>query len=370
MSEFAVKVVRVDEVSDHPNAERLEMARIGGYRCVVPRGKYTAGALVAYIPESAVLPDPLLDELGMTGSSLLAGAEHNRVKAIRLRGELSQGIVYPARLEWSEGQDVASALGVTKYEPPIPAHLSGQVANVGERNTVRYDIENWKKYPDAIPDGLPVVFTEKIHGTWTMIGVLPEPIPWHGDVVVGSKGLSARGLVFKDVPENAGNLYLRVARALRVAERVRESDRGAGAISLGAAVFVLGESYGVQDLKYGANPGTDAGLGFRVFDVFIGPSRDGEPGAYCDDASLDKWCADIGLPRVPVLYRGPFSQEAMREHTDGRETVSGRDLHIREGIVMRPQIERADDRLPGRRLQLKSVSAAYLLRKGETTEME
>ena len=52
------------------------------------------------------------------------------------------------------------------------------------------------------------------------------------------------------------------------------------------------------------------------------------------------------------------------EHTDGRETISGRGLHIREGVVVRPCAERRHEALG--RVQLKSVSERYLLRKGGT----
>ena len=87
-------------------------------------------------------------------------------------------------------------------------------------------------------------------------------------------------------------------------------------------------------------------------------------GRYLDDAELDDACESMMLSRVPVLYRGPFSRAVMAEHTDGREVVSGKALHIREGIVMRPRIERRHDELG--RVQLKSVSEKYLLRKGGT----
>ena len=50
--------------------------------------------------------------------------------------------------------------------------------------------------------------------------------------------------------------------------------------------------------------------------------------------------------------------------TDGRETISGKGAHVREGAVVRPRVERRDDRVG--RVQLKSVSEKYLLRDGGT----
>ena len=361
MSTFAVNVVRA-VIEPHENADALEIARVGDYRSVVRKGQFHTGELVAYIPEQSVLPGPLLDELGLRGK--LAGKDGDRVKAIKLRGVLSQGLVYPARPGWTEGQDVAADLGVRKWEPPPPpAHMSGVCYAAGLDRCIKYDVENFKAYPEVLQPGEPVVFTEKVHGTWCQIGYLPPGmIDVHGHLVVSSKGLAGKGLAFlPDAPDNANNLYLRVARGLAVDRRVAEAF--AADLAADRPIFVLGEVFGagVQDLSYGARADAGGTLGFRVFDVYVG--RPGQ-GAYLSDEPLEQACARMGLPRVPVLYRGPFSRAVMLEHTDGKETLSGTGLHIREGIVVRPAIERRDPRLG--RVQLKSVSEKYLLRSGGT----
>lgn len=360
MSSFAVHVVRV-AIEPHNNADALEIARVGDYRSVVRKGQFASGDLVAYIPEQAIVPDALLDELGLRGR--LAGKDTNRVKAIKLRGVLSQGIVYPARPTWSEGQDVAGELGIVKYEPPVPSHMSGQVYGAGPDRCVKYDIENVKAFPEVLGDGEPVVFTEKIHGTWCQLGLLPAHAAGeHGSLVVSSKGLASKGLAFAPAaPENATNLYLRVARHLEFEARAARAF--AVELAAGRPVFVLGEVFGagVQDLSYGSKTDHDRSLGFRVFDVYTGWYGQG---AFLSDAELEAACAALDLPRVPVLYRGPFSRALMDAHTDGRETVSGQALHVREGIVVRPQVERHHPELG--RVQLKSVSEKYLLRSGGT----
>jgi RNA ligase (TIGR02306 family) len=359
MSTFAVHVVRV-AIEPHENADALEIARIGDYRAVVRKGEFKTGDLIAYIPEGSLVGEALLDEMGLRGK--LAGKDGNRVKAIKLRGVLSQGLVYPARAGWSEGQEVSADLGVRKWEPPPPpAHMSGVCYAAGPERCMKYDIENFKAYPDVLQAGEPVVFTEKIHGTWCQVGYLPPAlIDVHGPLVVSSKGLSGKGLAFlPDAPDNANNLYLRIARTLEIDRRLAEVF--VAELAAGHPVFVLGEIFGagVQDLGYGAR--VDSALGFRVFDIYVG--RPGS-GAYLSDEPLSAACEALGLARVPVLYRGPFSREAMLAHTDGKETVTGKGLHIREGIVMRAAVERRDPLLG--RVQLKSVSEKYLLRSGAT----
>ena len=75
---------------------------------------------------------------------------------------------------------------------------------------------------------------------------------------------------------------------------------------------------------------------------------------------------EIGVERVPSLYVGPFSMEKVVEYTSGKTTLGSNLNQIREGIVIRPLDERYEDELG--RVMLKSVSEAYKLRKGETTE--
>lgn len=348
MATFESKIHAL-QIEPHPNADRLELAAIGGYRCVVPKGRYEPGDLAAYIPEGAIVPDAVIAELGLEGR--LAGPQKNRVKAIRLRGTLSQGLVYPARGEKlratgvQEGDDVTEALGLVKYEPPIPIHMQGEVDNARGR-TVKYDIEDVKKFPGVLRDGEEVVMTEKLHGTWCCLGWHPE----HGPIVT-SKGLSARGLVFKLNEANENNLYVRAWRAHRAE---LEAMFGMDTQSSADPFYVLGEIHGrgVQDLHYGlANPG------FRVFDIRIG--RSGSPHArYLDVDDLRRTVAEH-LPMVPVLYRGPFSQAAMLRHTTGATSLGGG--HIREGVVIRPVRERMDPDLG--RVLLKSVSGDYLTRR-------
>jgi hypothetical protein len=379
MSEHKVEVVRV-QIEVHPNADALELARVGDYLSIVRKGQYKTGDLVAYIPEQSIVPIDLIKEMGLEGR--LAGPAHDRVKAVRLRGVLSQGLCYTARSHWTAGQNVAEELGIIKYIPPVPAHLSGEVYAAGQDKCLKYDIENFKRYPEILQDGEPVVFTEKIHGTWCMVGVLPSIMAHvkYGDVIVSSKGMSAQGLALKlHEPEpgrkpdevlteehfdpNGRNLYVRAARANKVVEKVRENC--GYYLDQGWPVYVLGEVFGrgVQDLPYGASTGQDEAIGFRVFDIFVG--RPGSPEAhYLDDAALDSVLELMALPRVPVLYRGPFSKDILAKWTDGKESVSGNQMHIREGVVVRPVKERRCNEIG--RVQLKSVSADYLLRKDGT----
>jgi len=373
---FECKVYKLT-IEPHPNADAIELAKVGEYRSIVRKGQFKTGDLGVYIPEAAIVPDWLIEKMGLTGR--LAGKQKNRVKAIKLRGVLSQGLIYetvpgkndsrwieietengPEMLKVIEGMDVANhygtnPIGITKWEPPIPVHLAGEVDNAFGL-TIKYDIENYKKWPDVLQASEEVVFTEKIHGTWCCFGWHPD----REDYIVTSKGLSEKGLVFKLNDRNKNNVYIRALnstidnRGENIIERMK-------ATSIRTEPFyILGEVFGpgVQDLQYGAKE-----VSFRIFDIHVGyPGK----GFWVSHKSLDYLCRFLGVQRVPVLYCGPFSVGKMLEFTDGKETVSGTEANIREGIVITPTENRYDEQLG--RVILKSVSEDYLLRKGNTTE--
>jgi len=153
MATFEVLVYPV-KLEPHPNADNIELAIIGGYRSIVQKDTLTDGDLVAYISEASIVPEWLLEKMNLVGK--LAGKQRNRVKAIRLRGVLSQGLCYPleyrtnvvdvdthetsdhwvlvtseigAGISVKSGDDVTKLLNITKYEPVIPTCMGGEVFN-------------------------------------------------------------------------------------------------------------------------------------------------------------------------------------------------------------------------------------------------
>lgn len=369
MAKFDVNVCILDDVLPHPNADRLELARIGGYHTVVARGQFKKGDVVAYIPEASVLPPELLVEMNLVGK--LAGTEFNRVKAVQLRGMLSQGLVLPARSHWVVGQSVMDELGVTKFDPGVPPGSEGERYVLEQDEYIAFDIENIKEYAHLLVEGEPVVMTEKVHGVFMAVGaIVPvdnETRPhYQGRAFVSSKGvLSDRNAFVTDADEDGvdKNIYVRAAKRLGLMEKViAMSDE------FGANVFVLGELFGVgiQDLGYARTGGKPD---FRAFAVAVrAPENSAVAGGWrwLGDSDLDEVLTRYEISRTPVIYRGPYTAQALDEATNGLEQVSGNQAHIREGVVVVPVIERQSPELPTLRVALKSVSAAYLSRKGGT----
>ena len=59
MGTFNVEVVRVDHVEHHPNADRLDIVTVKGFKSVVGRDTIVPGQIVVYIPEAALVPSYL-----------------------------------------------------------------------------------------------------------------------------------------------------------------------------------------------------------------------------------------------------------------------------------------------------------------------
>jgi len=390
MATFECKVYELT-IEPHPNADAIELARVGDYLCIVGKGQFKTGEIAVYLPEAAIVPERLLKRIGLwneeKGIGMLAGKQGNRVRAIKLRGIVSQGLIYPVELRKNcietntgaergtikdiycvtheeggagylveEGDDVTEFLGITKYEPPIPSGMAGEVFNAFGY-TINFDIENIKKYPTVLIEGEEISVTEKLHGTWCCFGHHPEvDCP-----IVTSKGQSGKGLAFKFNESNKFNLYMQMFNAMTTdtGETILESFAAIQGDGFNEPFYILGEVYGrgVQDLAYV----DDNQKHFRVFDIYVGQPQQGR---YLPPDEVKYLCDALDIESVPALYCGPYSKEVVETLTNGAETVSGKELHMREGVVIRPANERRHVEIG--RVILKSVSDAYLLRKGGT----
>lgn len=391
MSKFEVKVVKIDGVGNHPNADRLSVVKIADYNVISGKledgsHRYQPGDLVVYVPENALVPEYLLkkgywDEA--KGKGMLAGPLGNRVKPVKLRGLLSEGIMFPTRkftemdelqLGYKadafvigpskddidigsigsmksvvEGDDVAEFLQIVKWEPEIPADMAGDI--VGSTLPLKYDIENIKKYDRVLEENEMVYMTEKLHGTLCQIGWVAEAKDglFENHFFVTSKGMGAKNLVMKDTEKNrTGNLYVRTF--LENIDKLKDYIKKNSPIF--KKIVFFGEIFGkgVQDLNYNVQKPE-----LRIFDIWI-------DGMYLNFHDLVDSLNETGLKMVPVVYVGGFTQEALERETKGTTTING--AHMREGVVIKPMEER-ENSWTGRTI-LKSISEDYLLRKNGT----
>ena len=345
-----------------------------------------------------------------------------RVRAARLRGLQSFGFIMKISAahgddpDWPVGADVREHFGVTKWEPPVE-NVDGDAETPHPAFHAYTDIEHLANFPGVVADGDEVVMTEKLHGKNCRVGLVCDNGTW--TEMAGSHGVRrkpgspherrflARDLVYRQALPSEDvaigqpfqlddGTFWRVTNvrpakdglAVHAEERVRFGD-GSFQVKLRqsefwepmtdavrsllaavrdergatAGVVLFGELYGTQDMKYGLRNRR----GFRAFDLAV-------DGRYVDWDQVVSLCERFGVEVVPVLYRGPFSVAEAERQTDGPTVMCDvKDAGTfagREGIVVKPAVERFDDRMVPTstrgRVVFKSVSADYLARKGGT----
>ncbi len=335
MSTLKVEVVPI-KLEKHPNADVLSLVYIKGWQVAVRTDEFKDAKLGAYLPVDSVVPQT--DEW----ESL---RQHKyRVRTIRLRKLISQGMLIPAREGWVEGQDVTEELKIQKYEPPEPVFLSGDTAKDISDFPTYTNIERWKNYPDVFRPGDPVHITEKIHGTNFRCGIIND------EFCVGSHERCRK--------PGGENIYSSIAREFKLEEKLRESQKILGCED----IVYFGEIFGksIQDLRYDLQKPS-----VRCFDIWISRLIDRHKidvfsAGYLDPKSAFELCSKLGVEFVPTLFIGDFKPELL-ELAEGQSAIAE---HIKEGIVIKSL--KPNDFHPeiGRKV-LKRLSEAYELRKGE-----
>ena len=128
----------ISEILPIEGADAIELAIVGGWKVVVAKNVgHKVNDMVIYCEVDSFLP--IRDEfefLRKSSYKKMGDEEGFRLRTIKLRGQVSQGLIIPLDelLKYGvsaddvyEGLDVSGMLGIVKYEPPIPAELAGKV---------------------------------------------------------------------------------------------------------------------------------------------------------------------------------------------------------------------------------------------------
>lgn len=205
------------EILPIKGADRIEIARVQGWQSVIRKGDYKAGDQVIFVPIDTVLPPRSWNEHLWDKND---PKKPIRVKTIKLRGAVSQGLIFPTYLVsaqeiWDHSDDpeedisIAGMLGITKYEKPVPAHLAGQVKGDFPTYLVsKTDEDNLKSNIEVLEELKEADFVEatlKIDGTSaTYIKDLD-----------GSFSVCSRNLELKDTESN---VHWQMARKYNIAD--------------------------------------------------------------------------------------------------------------------------------------------------------
>ncbi len=154
----------IKEVCNVANSDNLDVVSVLGWKVVTKRNDFKPGDLCVYIGLDSILPEKPEFEFMRD--------RHFRVRNIKLRGQLSQGIVFPISCLPSEtplivGGDVTEILNITKYEKVIPAQLSGDTAGGFPLYIPKTDEERLQNCVEVLSElkGIECYASVKVDGT-------------------------------------------------------------------------------------------------------------------------------------------------------------------------------------------------------------
>lgn len=311
-------VAKINEITPIENADNLELAKIGGWNCIVKKNSLKVDDLVVCATTDAIIPQKISDELNIT-NYLRKG---QRVRTIKLRGVYSECLLFPITFVPEkyqyEGCDCMDVMGIKKFEPqPKLISLGGYKRIPYYENPyfhIYYKFPNLKNVPHMFSENDEVEITRKIHGTnarygivkkhrlsfWDkikkFIGVADKWIDY--EFVVGShnmeKGSDSQGYYERNVWFDTEKKYDIKNKLWNVFNNGHET------LGIKDSIIIYGEIYGL-----GIQKGYDYGLNeiqYVGFDVAINNEY--------VKTSLSSFIHEIllSLPYVEVLYVGNWSQ--------------------------------------------------------------
>lgn len=212
---------RISDIKTHTNADSLELAIVDGWQVVIRKGEFQRGQLIVFCEIDSWIPNEIAPFLSKEKDpKTFEGIKGERLRTIKLRKELSQGLILPINsdlydlspayddspenyAELHEGTDVTDLLGIVKWEAPIPANLAGQVAGNFPSFLRKTDQERLQNiYHKILPQVYWMEFEEtlKLDGTSCTIFIKD-----------GELGVCSRNLQLKINEENSTNVYVRIA---------------------------------------------------------------------------------------------------------------------------------------------------------------
>ena len=268
----------ITRIAPIPDADRIEVAQVDNWNVVVNKGVHSVGEKVIYCEIDSFLPIcPEFEFLRKSSYRKLADeTEGFRLRTVKLRGQISQGLILPYSIlngEYEIGEDVSEVLGIVKYEPPIPAELAGQVKGLFPAFIQKTDEERIQNLTENYEEYRKFKFfaSEKVDGTSGTFYIYD-----------GEFGVCSRNL---ELLRTEGNTYWRLVDVYRLDEKLRQLGR-----NLAIQGEVVGE--GIQKNKYKLK-----GQKLLVYNIF-----DIDKYEYLPKSEMVEIAKSLELDVVPTIF--------------------------------------------------------------------
>ena len=311
---------KIDALNPIVGADAIECATVGGWKIVVKKGEYNVGDRAVYCEIDSWIPTELAPFLSKGKEPReFEGIKGERLRTIKLRGQLSQGLLLnldsaiPQTNSFAEGDDVSELLGIVKWEMPMNAQLAGMARGNFPSLIPKTDQERAQNLVGEIlaaaQAGTQFEITEKLEGSSMTVYLID-----------GEFGVCSRNL---DLKETEGNAFWQVARREGIEEKMRNAFGDCTDIAIQGELIgpgIQGNIYKLSEPE------------FFVFDIY-----DGSDGVYKSPEYRRLIVNDMGLNHVPVLLidkdLGVGSVEEILQWAEGASKLN--DKQEREGIVFK-----------------------------------
>lgn len=250
------RVVRIDAINPIEGADKIELAQIGGWKVVVKKDEFQVDRLAVYCEIDSFIPHTIAPFLTKEGQfpKVYNNVEGQRLRTVKLRGQISQGLLLPISVAFELSPDtnvdildtdVTQALGIQKWEPPAEfraANAKGSFPHFIPK-TDQERIQNLSRSLEKwIAEGHRWQVTEKVDGSSMTV--------FYKD---GEVGCCSRNLELKD---DGTSTFWETAKAEKLVEKL---------ISHGKNIALQGELIGgnIQGNAYKV-----PGFQFHLYDVF------------------------------------------------------------------------------------------------------
>lgn len=310
MSEIKRKLASIRKISDIlpiENADLLELAVVDGWNVVVQKGKHKVGDYVVYFEIDSFLPiKPEFEFLRKSSYRNVEGlGEGFRIKTMKLRGQVSQGLIMgceEVNVEHKDlNEDLSEKIGVIKYDPPANASaLGADHAGLFPYFIPKTDQERIQNCFKEIAKNEFYEVSMKLDGT-SMTVFFNE----------GKFGVCSRNYELKD----GENAYWSVAKKLELDKNLE---------MLGVNLAIQGELMGpgIQKNREGLKEHT-----FFVFDVYIIDKRE-----YMPPAMRRSFIEDLGINHVPIIDIAANPEESVGAFLE-KADIKSINHPIAEGLV-------------------------------------
>jgi RNA ligase (TIGR02306 family) len=334
MERKLASIRRISDIQPIEGADMIELAIVDGWKVVVAKEVgHKVNDLVVYCEIDSFLPiREEFEFLRKSSFKKMGDQEGFRLKTIRLRGQVSQGLILPMSVfalypsNPTEGDDVTEALDIVKYEPPIPAELAGKVKGLFPsfiRKTDEERIQNLASEYEEMRKHTYYV-TEKLDGSSATF--------YYNN---GEFGVCSRNL---ELLETEGNTFWKVARELNLENKLKEYGEN---VNISIQGELIGE--GIQ-----GNPYKIKGQTVRFFNLFHIDLQE-----YDSLSLFQSLVTELGIETVPVLdthFHLPDTIDELLKMADGKSELNPN--FDREGVVIRSL---------DRKISFKVISNKFLL---------